>query len=300
MAYEDFVAEFAAAQGIESPAVLLRDFAEKYSFQIRSRERARDMLATVVHHVGDVQGLRVLDVGCAYGSFAIEFAKAGATVVGVDVNDKWLRLAAANARDEVDVKFLNCDASSHPAANALREHGPFDLVILNDVLEHIYDTAGLLTNVRRLLSPSGRLYFKVPNGLATRHVLSEGHKKVFALSLLPPDYWQLFVKAPFNIYYRRRAYFDALFEQFGFVCEYRNPLRDESRELTVRHVLADVGKIRRQLKRDAFESPLQYRAARAPVLAYVSEAKDDCSSLDWSELYSKYRVTFWEGVLSFA
>ncbi|HYQ25624.1 MAG TPA: class I SAM-dependent methyltransferase, partial [Polyangiaceae bacterium] len=208
MAYEDFVAEFAAAQGIESSGVLLRDYAEKYSFQIQSRERAKSMLATVLEHVGDVKGRRLLDVGCTYGAFAIEFAKAGAQVVGVDINDKWLRLAEANARNEVELPFLKCDAASHLAVATLRPHGPFDLVILNDVLEHIYDTAGLLANVRALLGHKGRVYFKVPNGLSTRHVLSEGHKKVYGISLIPPDYWQLFVKAPFQIYYRRRAYFD--------------------------------------------------------------------------------------------
>jgi SAM-dependent methyltransferase len=298
MAYEDFVAEFAVAQGIESTSVLLRDYAEKYSFQLKSRERAKEMLATVQGHVGAVKGLRVLDVGCAYGSFAIEFAKAGAQVVGIDVNDKWLRLAAANARNEATVPFVKCDAASYLAVAALREHGPFDLVILNDVFEHIYDTAGLLSNVRALLKQQGRVYFKVPNGLATRHVLSEGHKKVYGISLLPPDYWQLFVKAPFQIYYRRRAHFDALFEHFGFVCEYRHPNHDPDRDQTARHVLSDLRKIEAALKPDGFENAQQYRALREPVLAYITEATSDCASLSWAELHAKYRVTFWEGVLT--
>ena len=298
MAYEDFVAEFAAAQGIESPGVLLRDYAEKYSFQIKSRERAKDMLGTVLKHLGDVEGRRVLDVGCAYGAFAIEFAKAGAQVVGVDINDKWLRLAEANARNEVELPFLKCDASSHSALGTLRPHGPFDLVILNDVLEHIYDSVGLLANVRGLLKPLGRVYFKVPNGLSTRHVLSEGHKKVYGISLVAPDYWQLFVKAPFQIYYRRRAYFDALFQHFGFACEYRNTIADSDRDQTVRHVLADLRKIEAGLKPENFESSQQLRALKGPVLDYIAEATDDCATMSWPELHAKYRVTFWEGVLT--
>jgi SAM-dependent methyltransferase len=240
----------------------------------------------------------VLDVGCAYGSFAIEFAKAGAQVVGVDVNDKWLRLAEANARNEVDVPFVKCDASAHSALPTLRPKGPFDLVILNDVLEHIYDTAGLLGNLRGLLTSGGRVYFKVPNGLATRHVLSEGHKKVYAISLIPPDYWHLFVKAPFQIYYRRRAYFDALFAHFGFACEYRNPNTDGDREQTVRHVLADLRKIEAALRPESFETSQQFRAVKDAVAAYLEEGADDCASMDWASLHAKYRVTFWEGVLT--
>lgn len=98
----------------------------------------------------------------------------GCHVVGIDVNDKWLRLAEANARDEAECEFIKCDASTYTARAQLAERGPFDLIIINDVFEHIYDTAGLLTNVRAVMSPDALFYYKVPNGWATRSVLSEG------------------------------------------------------------------------------------------------------------------------------
>jgi hypothetical protein len=60
-------------------------------------------------------------------------------------------------------------------------HVTFDLVIVNDVFEHIFDTAGLLENLSSLMSKGRKLFFQVPNGLAPRFVISEGHRKGFGV-----------------------------------------------------------------------------------------------------------------------
>jgi 2-polyprenyl-3-methyl-5-hydroxy-6-metoxy-1,4-benzoquinol methylase len=299
MAYEQFLEEFARAQGVGSVEQLLSAYADRYSFQINSRDRARKFIDTLEQSMGvSFKGKRVLDVGCAYGSFSIELANRGAKPVGVDISDKWLKLAEINARDEANVPFLNCDASSFRARKELSPYGPFDIVILNDVLEHIYDTPALLDNLRRLSAPDALVYFKVPNGRATRAVLSEGHKKVFGISLLAPDYWSRYITAPFHIYYRRWDYYRALFEQYGFrVAASLNPVTDASIEVTRKHIIGDLGKIRRSLKRENYEKPDQYQFLRRSIALYAEEAKEDIANLDWQELFFKYRVTFWEGTL---
>ncbi len=297
-----FLAAFAKAQGLGSVEELTGQHAKRYSFQINSRERARKA-ATLLHDkLGiELEGRRVLDVGCAYGSFAIEFAKLGAQVVGIDVNEKWLKLADENARDEVAIPFLRCDASTIVARDMLREHGPFDLVIVNDVFEHIYDTAGVLANLTALMRPGACLYYKIPNGLATRSVLSEGHKKVFGISLLAPDYWPMFVSAPFQIYYRRWEYFDALYERYGFDINDFVPIHDDSEETTKRHITNDVARIRRRLKLKNFESRKQLSVARDACSYYFSEIASDLADerMEWRPLFKKYRQTFWEGALTY-
>ena len=297
-----FLTAFAKAQGLGSVEELTEKHAERYSFQINSRERARKAARLLRDKLDiDLRGQRVLDVGCAYGSFAIEFAKLGAQVVGIDVNDKWLKLADANARDEVDIPFLRCDASTIVARDMLREHGPFDLVIVNDVFEHIYDTAGLLANLTDLMRPGARLYYKIPNGMATKSVLSEGHKKVFGISLLAPDYWPMFVSAPFQIYYRRWEYFDALYERYGFEINDFVTIHDETEETTRRHITNDVAKIRRRLKLENFESSKQLNVARDACGYYFSEIASDLADdgMEWRTLFKKYRQTFWEGALTY-
>jgi 2-polyprenyl-3-methyl-5-hydroxy-6-metoxy-1,4-benzoquinol methylase len=299
MAYQDFLSAFAEVQGVASVDALLNDHAKRYSFQINSRDRARDAIEKLENLLQlDWNGRRILDVGCAYGAFTIELAKRGARSVGIELSDKWLKLATINAKDEVDVPFVNCDAASRQARQILGLYGPFDIVFVNDVFEHIYDTAGLLSNIRYMMTPGGTLYFKVPNGKATRHVLLEGHKGKFGISLLAPDYWSKFVKAPFHIYYRRWEYFTALFREYGFVdMKLLNANTDPDMETTKKHILRDVHKIKQHLKADNFENIDQFKTARVACQQYFEEVNEDIETMPWDDLFFKYRVTFWEGII---
>lgn len=298
MSYENFLREFATAQGLGSVETLLSTHADRYAFQINSRDRAQKAISRLVDEFGiTFAGKRVLDVGCAYGSFSIEMAKAGAKVVGIDISDKWLRLAEINAAGEADVPFINCDASSFRASQELAEHGPFDIFIVNDVFEHIYDTFGLMTNIKALCAKDSIIYFKIPNGLATRHVLSEGHKKVFGISLLPPDYWQMYVSAPFHIYYRRWSYFEATFNHFGFSnLQHVRPNNDPDIDTTRRHIVNDMNRIRRHLIADNFENAQQLATLKRACRYYYEEVSHDIETMEWEPLWAKYRQTFWEGV----
>lgn len=301
MTHQAFLQEFARVQGCGTVEDLLRDHAERYSFQISSRERAKSMISLLADRLPalDLRGAKVFDVGCAYGSYSIEMANRGAKVVGIDINDKWLKLADVNAAGEpCDVTFYKVDASSRTALKKIEPHGPFDLVVVNDVFEHIFDTPGLLANLRSTMKPGAFLYFKVPNGMATRSVISEGHKKKFGISLLAPDYWQMFVTAPFHIYYRRKAYFDALFHQFGFktVIDIAQ-INDPDIETTRQHIRNDVRKIQQKLKRDNFEQPAQFACLKHACTGYFDEIADDLEHASWSDLYMKYRVTFWEAIM---
>jgi 2-polyprenyl-3-methyl-5-hydroxy-6-metoxy-1,4-benzoquinol methylase len=300
MSYKDFLAAFADVQALESVEDLLNKHSKRYSFQINSRDRAKNAIAMLDQKLGlRWTDLRVLDVGCAYGAFTIELAKRGAKAVGIELSDKWLRLAKINAQDEIDIPFIHCDASSRQARQQLRQYGPFDVVLLNDVFEHIYDTAGLLSNIRFLMKPGGTLYFKVPNGMATRHVLLEGHKGVFGISLLAPDYWQRFVKAPFHIYYRRWEYFAALFNEFGFQdLQILNGNTDENLDATRSHILRDMEAIKEHLKSDKFVTAEQLKTARTACQRYFEEVTEDLECMGWRELHFKYRVTFWEGIIT--
>lgn len=299
MTYNDFLIEFSKAQKVGSVEELLTHNAKRYSFQINSRERAKETITLLQDKLGiSWQGKRVLDVGCAYAAFGIELAKIGAEVVGIDINKKWLNLGKVNALNEVDVSLLLCDASSRKAIKQLSEYGPFDVVLINDVLEHIYDTAGLLFNLTKLMRKGGTLFFKVPNGQATRHVFLEGHKRVFGISLLPPDYWSSFVGFPFHIYYRRWEYFTAHFNQFGFRdLRILNKNTDPSLESTQKHINADIQRIRKHLNRKNFDNAAQFQWVQKACEQYFDEVNEDLQNMPWDKLYFKYRVTFWQGLI---
>ncbi len=97
-------------------------------------------------------GDNVLDIGCGYGAVARTVARArpASKVTGVDYDP--LKLKQARAGDNPsNLSFVESDATK-----AVPD-GPWDVVILSNVLEHIKDRVGLLkalietTKARRFL-----------------------------------------------------------------------------------------------------------------------------------------------------
>lgn len=100
-------------------------------------------------------GDRVLDVGCGKGELAHDLAvRAGATVVGVDIN-RW-SLAFARARfAHPNVTFLEADVTGYVPDVA------FDAIVMSNVLEHIDDRVGLLRHLVAAARPT-RVLIRVP------------------------------------------------------------------------------------------------------------------------------------------
>ncbi len=85
-------------------------------------------------------GERVLDVGCGYGAVARSIARArpAAHVVGVDYDKGRLSQARA-AEHPSNLSFVESDATKSVP------DGPWDVVVLSNVLEHIADRVGFLS-----------------------------------------------------------------------------------------------------------------------------------------------------------
>jgi SAM-dependent methyltransferase len=101
-------------------------------------------------------GERALDLGCGSGDFTRELAAAGANAVGVEVAAAALARAAAR-HPELDFRIA-------PIEGPLPfEDCSFELVWASEVIEHVADTARWLSEVRRVLSPGGRLLLSTPS-----------------------------------------------------------------------------------------------------------------------------------------
>jgi len=109
-------------------------------------------------------GDRVLDLGCGAGRFVAAAREAGADVVGVDIAEAALERARQVAPG-ADLRLLGADGSV-PLG-----HGEVDLVWCSEVLEHVPDTVGLLTEIRRVLRSGGRLLLTVPDHGRLRRTL---------------------------------------------------------------------------------------------------------------------------------
>jgi 2-polyprenyl-3-methyl-5-hydroxy-6-metoxy-1,4-benzoquinol methylase len=110
------------------------------------------------------QALRILDVGCAQGTLALMLAEGGHQVLAVDIRPQFLEYARSR-HTHGDVQFL--------VANALEDDipGGHDLIFANQIIEHLVYPAELLTRLKRLLKPGGRLVTTTPNGAYVKNPL---------------------------------------------------------------------------------------------------------------------------------
>lgn len=117
--------------------------------------------------VGQGNGRRLLDVGCAQGHLATEFAEADWKVTGIEPYQRDAEVARSKGLNVLDGDL------SHAVANL---EGSFDVVVAADVLEHMADPVEALEQIKALLSPSGRVVASIPNiaHLAVRAQLALG------------------------------------------------------------------------------------------------------------------------------
>ena len=122
-------------------------------------ERRRALLLAEVE-----PGQRVLDLGCGAGRFIAALQDAGADPVGVEIAEAALERARRN------VPGAELHALAADGAIPL-EDASVDLVWCSEVLEHVPDTAGLLSEARRVLRTGGRLLVTTPSHDLPRRAL---------------------------------------------------------------------------------------------------------------------------------
>jgi 2-polyprenyl-3-methyl-5-hydroxy-6-metoxy-1,4-benzoquinol methylase len=102
------------------------------------------------------RGLRVLDVGCGSGVHGAELKRIlGHRVTGVDISDESIQKAQTRIEAAYVADVTKPDA--YPF-----ERG-FDVIVFSDILEHLYDPLGVLSEHVKLLNPGGRILVSLPN-----------------------------------------------------------------------------------------------------------------------------------------
>ena len=103
------------------------------------------------------RGKRVLDAGCGAGYGSAELAEAALEVVGMDVAPEAVDFARAHYQAP-NLRFEQGSCVAMPHAEA-----SFDLVVAFEVIEHLEDWRGFLTEACRVLTPGGQLIVSTPN-----------------------------------------------------------------------------------------------------------------------------------------
>ncbi len=123
---------------------------------------------------------RVLDVGCAYGFMLQKFPDTFEKT-GTDISDH----AIAEARKRLPRARLEVtgaeDEPSFP-------DDFFDIVLCNDLIEHLENPRRALTNMRRVLRAGGILYITTPNlNWVRRKIFAAADRQEHHISLFPRE-----------------------------------------------------------------------------------------------------------------
>ena len=142
---------------------------------------------------GDVDGLDVLDAGCAAGEHAAWFAARGARVVALDASEAMVRLARERLGEGARVVRHDL-AEPLPFAD-----GSFDLVVSSLTLHYLADWRPALREMRRALRPGGRLVASTHHPYLT---VSDGEP--YHAVRLVDDAWSGFGEQPVAVRFYHR------------------------------------------------------------------------------------------------
>ena len=114
-----------------------------------------------IHNLVPLTGQRVLDVGCGGGILADAMARKGASVLGIDLAPKSLKVAQLHALEAQTTGVTYREISAE--ALAAEQAGSFDVVTCMEMLEHVPDPASVVRACATLVKPGGWVFFSTLN-----------------------------------------------------------------------------------------------------------------------------------------
>ncbi len=105
-------------------------------------EQVRRLVSSLV-----LPGSRVLEVGCGLADLLVSLD--GPVRIGIDLSPRMIALAKQR-HPELDLRVVDVERGELP-------EGPFDAIVLSDVIGHFGDIQCALERLQRLLAPGGRI-----------------------------------------------------------------------------------------------------------------------------------------------
>jgi 2-polyprenyl-6-hydroxyphenyl methylase / 3-demethylubiquinone-9 3-methyltransferase len=121
-----------------------------------------------------LDGLRVLDIGCAAGLVSEPMARMGARVTGIDPGAELIAAAKTHAASS----GLAIDYRTARTEDLGAAHETFDLVLCLEVVEHVPDVRAFVATCTDLVAPGGLLIVSTINRTL----------KSFALAIIGAEY----------------------------------------------------------------------------------------------------------------
>lgn len=149
------------------------EFFDGHAPEYMNNEFTKNTLAEVdfiIEELGLTEGCRILDIGCGTGRHAVELARRGYRMTGIDISSGMLAQAKKAAETAgVQVERIQADAATFKAKEIFDAalclcEGAFGLLGSDD--DPLKHELAILRNINKALKPSAKVIFTVLNGLA--------------------------------------------------------------------------------------------------------------------------------------
>lgn len=117
-----------------------------------------------IDEIANLAGKTVLDVGCGGGILSESMAKRGATVTGIDMGGKPIKIAKLHALEAgVEINYQKISAEELADQREQDDEAKFDVITCLEMLEHVPDPASIISACTRMLKPGGQLFLSTIN-----------------------------------------------------------------------------------------------------------------------------------------
>lgn len=134
-------------------------------FNLQSNNTRKHILPFIEAHKPIEKGMKILEIGCRDGGVLIPFLERECHVTGFDLEDG--PLLEAKRRYDKEIKegkaeFFVMDVHDYVKENKNNIDKKFDVIVLKDVIEHVYGHQEMIAGIKNLLKPGGVIFFGFP------------------------------------------------------------------------------------------------------------------------------------------
>ncbi len=122
----------------------------------------------------NLNGKRIVDIGCGGGILSEALAKEAKTVVGIDLSEDCIQIATDHGQHQQNLNYQISSAEEF----AIQNPKCFDIITCFEMLEHVPDPGSIINAAKKLTSPDGDLFFSTLNR----------HPKAFITAILGAEY----------------------------------------------------------------------------------------------------------------